>query len=229
MGITREMSKILSTSTAITTDAEISAYNYLSQGTASATYLNQTAYQPGLVLVRPTSVVNGTIGTNGTVTFSNAATVSLNGCFSSSYQDYKIIVSGLTSAETATLGVRLRSAGSDESSGSNFYKNHVQGVYATGTTFAYGSNGSTSWENVFYLLNTSDNGGGVAEFDLKNPFASVTTSGFMRCYAYQADTTTRTLRNGGMSHTAQSSYDGISLIPTTSNISGTIKVYGYRD
>ena len=38
MGITREMSKILSTSTAITTDAEISAYNYLSQSTASATY-----------------------------------------------------------------------------------------------------------------------------------------------------------------------------------------------
>jgi hypothetical protein len=185
----------------------------------------------GLAKIVPSSVAvgsgTGSADSLGNVTFSGCSSVSLNNVFSSAYSNYRIIVSGMTAAATATLSIRLRANGTDESSGSNFYKNHVQGVYATGTTFAYGSNGSTAWENVIYQLNTSDNAGGVVELELQNTFASVTTSGFMRCYAWQADTTTRTNRVGGMAHTAQASYDGFSLIPTTSNMSGSIVVYGY--
>jgi hypothetical protein len=72
MGITREMSKILSTSTAITTDAEISAYNYLSQTSASTTYATKTdfpadawtSYIPSLTA----STTNPTLGTGSTAT-----------------------------------------------------------------------------------------------------------------------------------------------------------------
>ena len=228
MGITREMSKILSTSTAITTDAEISAYNYLSQSTASATYLNQTGYQPGLVLIKPTSVVNGTIGTNGTVTFSNAATVSLNGCFSSSYQDYKIVVSGLTAAAAANVSVRFRSGGTDNAGGD--YKFHYQGVYGdSGTTFSGGSNGTSSISNMLYLLNTSDGGGAYINLEVTNPFLSVTTAGIWDTYAYQVDTTVRVSKRGGFANTTQTSFDGFTILPSTSSISGTVKVYGYRD
>jgi hypothetical protein len=187
----------------------------------------------GLAKIVPSSVAvgsgTGSADSLGNVTFSGVSSVSLNNVFSSAYSNYRIIVSGLTAAATASLSIRLRANGTDESSGSNFYKNHVQGVYATGTTFAYGSNGSNAWEFVLYQLNTSDNAGGVVELELQNTFASVTTSGFMRCYAWQADTTTRTNRVGGMAHTAQASYDGFSLIPTTSNMSGSIAVYGYTE
>ncbi len=131
MGITREMSKILSTSTAITTDAEISAYNYLSQSTASATYLNQTAYQPGLVLIRPTSVVNGTIGTNGTVTFSGTTSVSLNGVFSSEYSKYKILYDATLSINDG-LYFRLRQNGTDSTA--SIYGSQV--LRADGTSAA---------------------------------------------------------------------------------------------
>jgi hypothetical protein len=37
----------------------------------------------GLVLVKPSTVVNGTDNGKGTVSFSGASTVSLNGCFNS--------------------------------------------------------------------------------------------------------------------------------------------------
>ena len=34
-------------------------------------------------------------------------------------------------------------------------------------------------------------------------------------------------KNGGMSVTT--SYDGFSIIPSTGNITGTIRIYGYKD
>jgi len=177
MGITREMSKILSTSTAITTDAEISAYNYLSQSTASATYLNQTAYQPGLVLIRPTSVVNGTIGTNGTVTFSGTTSVSLNGVFSSEYSKYKILYD-------ATLSIN-------------------DGLY-----FRLRQNGTDSTASIY--------GSQVLRADGTSAAAVADT---MQMYFVQQ----------GLTHTANTSYDGLTLLTgTATTATGSISVYGYR-
>ena len=66
MGITREMSKILSTSTAITTDAEISAYNYLSQTSASTTYATKTDF-PADAWISWTPTYTNLIVGNGTI------------------------------------------------------------------------------------------------------------------------------------------------------------------
>ena len=67
MGITREMSKILSTSTAITTDAEISAYNYLSQTSASTTYATKTDFPADAwITYIPSLTSSGTTPTLGT-------------------------------------------------------------------------------------------------------------------------------------------------------------------
>lgn len=199
----------------------------LATATASSTY--QTITATGLVKVIPSSAVNGTVGATGTVTFSGASSVSLNGVFTSTYDHYRIVVSRLTSAANANINIRLRSGGTDESSGSNFYKIQYQGVYSTGTTFAGGNNGTTSWDNILYFLNTSDNGDAYIDIELENPYVARTTAGLFRTYSYQADTTTRVAKTGGMAHTAQVAYDGFSIIPTASTITGTIRVYGYNN
>jgi len=46
----------------------------------------------GLVLVKPSSVVNGTDNGKGTVSFSAVGSVSLNNVFSSTYDNYRIMI-----------------------------------------------------------------------------------------------------------------------------------------
>jgi hypothetical protein len=223
MGITREMSKILSTSTAITTDAEISAYNYLSQSTASATYLNQTAYQPGLVLIRPTSAVNGTVGTNGTVTYNNTSTVSLNGVFSSAYTRYKILIDATLSVNDGWY-MRLRSNGTDSSAG--IYGGQVLRADSTSAAAVrYTAN------NVWDIDYTRNAGNMLYEVELFNPFAASQTYGFSRYTAkLLADTMQMYFVEQGITHTANTSYDGFSMLTGTATTgTGSISVYGYRN
>jgi hypothetical protein len=222
MGITREMSKILSTSTAITTDAEISAYNYLSQSTASATYLNQTDYQPGLVLIRPTSVINGNIGATGAVTLSSTTSVSLNGCFNSTYDCYRIILN-LDPNGTGYNSItgRLRASGTD-ASGSNYsyYGMYVDSV--SGPTRDAGANQTS------LSIADSHTGGGFATVEIANPFvAKRTFFNITRNNATSANTGYQLFLVGGC-HGITTSYDGITFNFTYAQ-SGTIKVYGYRD
>ena len=46
----------------------------------------------GLVLIKPSTVVNGTDNGKGTVSFTTASSVSLNDVFNSTYTNYKIIL-----------------------------------------------------------------------------------------------------------------------------------------
>jgi hypothetical protein len=55
----------------------------------------------GLVLMKPSSVVNGTDNGKGTVSFSAAASVSLNDVFSSAYDNYKIVLNTVGSTDLA--------------------------------------------------------------------------------------------------------------------------------
>ena len=88
MGRTRDVSKILTSNTSI-----------LSLASASATYATKTS--TGLNLIIPSTIANtsgtASIGTNGTVSFSGATTVSLNDVFSSTYMNYKIIINAIGS------------------------------------------------------------------------------------------------------------------------------------
>jgi hypothetical protein len=62
----------------------------------------------GLVLVKPTSATNGTVGTNGAVTIgSGVSSVTVNGAFSSTYDAYKIIVFGGAGSTTAEVRMTL--------------------------------------------------------------------------------------------------------------------------
>ena len=225
MDITREMSKILSTSTAITTDAEISAYNYLSQGTASATYLNQSGYQPGLVLLTPTSAVNGTVSATGAVTFTGATSVSLNGVFSNAYENYKIILKVRSSAAFLHVNVRFRASGSDESS-ANYQ----------GRTLVWGNDGGFSSEsrvNDTSMLAVWNQGlkNSLVPLDIGSPNLSETTSmvgSVMNGYIGD-DTNMITSLTGGLLRTT-TVYDGLTfLINPSYNMTGTVRVYGYRN
>lgn len=208
MGRARDIANVLSSSTNIALDSEL-----------------------GLSLITPTSVAtsggSSTISATGAVSFTSASAISLNGCFSSTYDNYKVLITKLTAASAANISFRFRAGGTDNSGGD--YKNHFQGVYgSSGTTFSGGSNGTSSISNMLYLLNTSDGGAAYINLEVTNPFPATTTSGTWDTYAYQADTTVRVSKRGGFANTTQTSFDGFSLILNDSNITGSIQVYGYR-
>ena len=113
-----------------------------------ATYATQSyaAAQPGMKMVVPTSVAvgsgSGSVDTNGAVTFSGASSVSLNDCFSSTYQNYKIVMN-LSAATSNDVQMRLRVSSTDAATN---YNRRGLCVDSAGTVSNYGSaNSGTFW------------------------------------------------------------------------------------
>ena len=161
------------------------------------------AIAPGLVLI-------------ASQTFSGAASVSFNNCFSSVYENYKIVARYVGTSDVG-MYFRLRSSGVDDSS-TNYTR---QRIVASNTTLS----SIRDLGNVYYLtsLNTEEN---ALTADIFAPFQTRSTT-FITQSLYgnaRADTfhTTGT-------HFVSSSFDGMSFIPSGGTFTGSIRVYGYRN
>ena len=185
--------------------------------------------QQGLVQVIASSVTKGASGSasvdsKGNVTFSGTESISLNGVFSSTYENYRIVLTEVvfSSGSIVDASMRLRSSGSD-ASGSNYIR-QMQRVYGAGTQAPEGGT-STAW----YLGSQSTGGNdGFYTFDMANPFLSKSTSILFNVHNYQSDIATYIYKSGGGVHNVISSYDGFSFGPGSGTITGTIQVYGYK-
>jgi hypothetical protein len=219
MGRARDISKVFSTNTALATDSEISAFNYLTQASASTVY--QTKASAGLTLITPTSVATtggsatSSISATGTVTFSGASSLSLNGIFSTTYQNYKI-VANVTGTTTTTLNLRFRASGTDKTS--QYYGNSVLMIYNS-TSFA----GAALNNQSIIQLPAVGIKPNFTTIDIGNVYVAsrtlVTTQGFagddyLNYSAHALDDTVL--------------YDGATIYPGGGTISGTFSVYGYN-
>ena len=178
----------------------------------------------GFVPIAPTSVAVGsgtaTASANGQVTLTSVGTsVSLNGVFSASYTNYKIIYRTNLST-TSNTSVRLRVAGTDSSS-SDYLKN--QNVVEASGNYPTTVAATTSWLIAQSGALTVNN---TAVFDLLNPFSAAVTFGFG-----MFDQSSATAQNpfGAFSimNKATTSYDGITILINAGTATGTISVYGY--
>ena len=160
---------------------------------------------------------SGSVGTNGTVTFGTAATVSLNGCFSSSFRNY-LVICDMTYSTTGVNGqMRMRAAGTDNSAANSYIR---QQLYATSTTVGASRTTSNEWASVF-SGSSGYTAGWMAVF--YRPFltdlSSVQTTVMDTQSGAQVDVCTGT-------HNVSASYDGFSFYPNSGTISGTVTVYG---
>lgn len=180
-----------------------------------------TGVQPGgLAKIVPTSVAvgsgSGSVDSNGNVTFSGASSVSLNGCFSSIYQNYKIVADFTCSASTRT-GLRWRASGSDLTSGyysSAFYMGLAGAAFAQDSQVTtYNFTGYTTAGLVT-----------VQELTVFKPFESSAQT-FVNGEGIRGDG--YLFPNGGMT-TGTGSYDGLTWYTVNGGtFTGTIRVYGY--
>jgi hypothetical protein len=175
----------------------------------------------GMRMIVPTSVANGTISSTGAVSFSAASSVSLNGVFSSTYDNYKVMII-LTTAASAGIRFRTRVSGTDLTSSTyrhlSYYANSAANSFsaldasssATSGSLGYGGSRSSS-----------------IEFDIFNPKLLEYTH--LRAKSTFADGTNMFALDSGIVVNDLVSYDGFTIYPESSNITGTIRVYGYKN
>jgi hypothetical protein len=171
---------------------------------------------PGMKLIVPASVTNGTVGATGAITFSGVSSVSLNNFISSSYSNYKI-VSTITGSTNLTLGFKFRENVTDKSTnyyGASWYYRFdgTSGVAATR------NNGSDA------VIGATKSGGYcISEFLYTVPN---TTDGIITGQSYDDNST------GGWNFTYKcgaTAVTGASIIASTGNMTGTIRVYGFKN
>jgi hypothetical protein len=175
----------------------------------------------GLISMAPTSIAySGTsaaINADGGVDFSAVTSLSLNGVFTSDYDNYLIVVSHV-STNSEDCSFRLRASGSD-ASGSNYTYQYLLG---NGGTVQGGRTSSTSsWRAV----NTAVNANG-SHIHLYGPALAQPTA--YREVAARGVSAAFIDDNAG-THSLSTAYDGFTIFLASLSITGNIHVFGYEE
>ena len=157
---------------------------------------------------------------------SSSSGVSLD-LFSSTYKNYKVLISNLVCSNNDWLYVRFRRSSSDVSS-ANYYNANFQ-VYKTSS--AQGDFNNSNWgDTAIRILVTSGDSSRPASSELTifDPYGTSYTN--MTSYSTYWENTSsyRTSIQGANLIDATTSVTGISIYPTSGNITGNIKLYGIK-
>jgi hypothetical protein len=202
--------------TATTAQYQGLSFVYVASGTTWYS-IAPNATAPGLAIVTPTSIANSggsASASGGAVTFTGVSSISLNGVFSATYENYRIVFTS-TSGSTIQTSFRLRAAGSDNSS--SYFYNLIE---AGGGVSNSPATGATSARTGYAATTVSFN-----SFDVSQPFLSVVTN-YAGNYLTQVGNYTGLCAGG---HNNAASYDGITFLPASSTLTGTVRVYGYKN
>ena len=172
-------------------------------GTISTTVDNKT----GLVLLNTTS-------------FSAVASQSINDVFSSSFDNYVIILSDLLSSTgTPDLLMRMRVSSADNSSA----QYSINYIARSDTALVSGQTlNATSWN--LGTLGTADRS--YFEFKMSNPFKAQTTNMITQNVTRSSNSTAQVASVAGLAHAVSTSYTGFTIYPSANNFSGVVSVYG---
>jgi len=202
-----------SATTVVTTKGDLLTYSTtaarLGVGTNGQALIADSTASTGLKWGTPSSGM--TLITSSTFTASSA--VNVDSVFSSTYTNYRIVMS-LKQTTGADFLFRLRQSGSTNST-SNYY------LSGTSSNAFYDTLGATS-----FTIGRAMSGKGGGSIDLYGPNVgtnigiSSTTSGIQSGVGNSSVTV---LGNYDGTYAA----DGFSLIPASGTITGTVEVYGY--
>lgn len=175
--------------------------------------------QPGMNLITPTSVVGGTF-VGGNISFSAASSLSVNGCFTNTYENYLMLLNYTPSNGSIGFNGRLRSSGVDVSGANYSYNQSI--FYAA--TFVVATNTGQTYINLIDQTASVPNSLTLTVF---SPALAVATGFQVHGSRNYSTSPSNYLGHGG--HSLATSYDGFSMYPTSGTITGTIRIYGMRN
>lgn len=179
----------------------------------------------GLVRMTPTSIVStgagnsSSINTDGSISFTSCATLSLNGVFTASYENYMITMGcNPNGVQNSIIYVRLRASGTDNTSGYN----HEELYAVTNTLTANRVTGGTS--AAFFGSSVAARTGSTGF--LFGPNLSRAT--VMRSLGTYGTLSNTNILDYGVTHSTVASYDGITFLPQSGTLSGLATVFGFN-
>jgi hypothetical protein len=176
----------------------------------------------GLSPATPTTIANsgGTATLSGnTVTFTTVSSISLNGCFTSSYVNYRMILDVTCPGFAPILNLRFRTAGTDNTS--NSYQRQRLTVDNTSTS------ATRATDTSMRIAQCVSNIVVGVQADIFNPQIAQNTA------LITSSTSTDSgilLEFYGNSFSSSTVFDGFTLTPSDARtITGKVRVYGYKD
>jgi hypothetical protein len=206
---------------------EIAAKGDLIVGTGAATFDNLAVGTNGMTIVADSTASTGLkwatassaltpIGT--TQTFTTSSAVNVNNVFSATYKNYRVIINITASGATSVdQQLRWRVSGTDASSNDYYYSTVVANE---STVTGNGASAATQ----FMLSNNGTIGVIYIILDIFQPFVATRTD-----LLWQAVNVNATYRGAAANLNGATSYDGFSIIPASSNITGSVTCYGYSN
>jgi hypothetical protein len=163
-----------------------------------------------------------------TATVTANATLAVNNCFTSTFDNYRVIYRGTQNTAYGTQELQFTIAGTPTGTANFGYQGF--GVFQNNSTAVVWSGGQVANNAAAYGANGASAG---------NRFSSVTEiyqpaladATFLHTQAWSqgtgAGTNTSTFTNGWNSYTA-AGFDGFRINTPTGTMTGTISIYGYR-
>jgi hypothetical protein len=153
----------------------------------------------------------------GGSSFSSSSAVNLDSVFSATYQNYKIEIL-ITSSSQVLLQYRMRVGGASNTTAN--YSNQL--LVADSSTVVGVRSTDQTIGDVGQMVS-----GGISFMDLTlyDPFSAAPTGMLTNtgCFVGQAY-----MRNQVNVFKASTSFDGISFIPASGTVTGTVRAYGFR-
>jgi hypothetical protein len=150
---------------------------------------------------------------------SAVASQSINDVFSTTYDNYRIIVD-FTGSTGTNNNMRLRVSGADNTT-SNYMRQYI---YASSTTLAAArSNSQSTW-----LLGDHGTSRTVNILDLISPNLAQVTGGVHFAAMYYNSSTENAWLQNGLGFNAATQFTGFTIYPSSGTITGTVSVYGYN-
>jgi hypothetical protein len=171
----------------------------------------------GLKLIVPTSVAGSgvSVSASGKVTFTAATTMNINGCFTSTYDNYLIVMRS-TASTYVDIRMRLRVGGTD-ATGVNYAYQLLQ---ADSTSVSAARNAANDFLRIADGSSTQRDGTHIYMYGpaLAQPTAarSVYVLGYLNA----------ALGAHAGTHSLSTAYDGMTLYPSSGNFTGALTIYG---
>jgi hypothetical protein len=152
-----------------------------------------------------------------TATPTAVSSVSINDCFTSTYQNYRVVITQTAISGSADFTLRLRAGGTDTTTN---YVSQLTESYTSSVVTTANPSGTDDW----YIGRDSDVAG-TTTFDIFRP-QTATRTDLMGSGVYLAPTAVYVAQQYNNVQTSTTQFDGFTLLKDNS-FTGTIRVYGY--
>ena len=147
------------------------------------------------------------------VTISGSGGYTISNCFSATYENYRVIISGISASGAIDLNIRMGTTST------GYYGSRYYDAYTGAATGTIRFNNAAQF---FCGGATSGNDEGASGFDITNPQVAKRTSWFGNYYgnAFAG------WFGGTVANSTQ--YTDLQLLPSAGTFSATVRIYGYR-